>query len=69
MTKVYDLKSDEKLNGDFGTVVYDDDRENDNKEHIPRVKGLTIKKKNKNKPSFPTVKETSLKSNQNKERN
>ena len=48
---------------------HDDDRKNDNKEHIHRAKGRPIKNKKKNKPSSPTVNETSLKATHNKETN
>ena len=47
----------------------DDYSNNDNEEHIPRTKLQPIKKKKKNKPSYPTVKETSLKATNNKETN
>ena len=66
---MYELNSDKELNGEFGTVDYDDDSNHDNKEHIPRAKGLPIKKKKKNKPSSPTVKETPLKATYNKKTN
>ena len=36
--KVYDLNSDEELNGDFGTVDHDNNSNNDNKYHILRAK-------------------------------
>ena len=69
MAKVYDLNSDEELNGDFGTEYHNNYRGNDNEEHINRAKGLPIKNKKKNKPYFPTVKETFLKTTHKKETN
>ena len=67
--KVYDLNSDDKINGDFGTIDHENDINNDNKEHIPRAKVRPINNNNNNKPSPPTVKETSLKTTQDKETN
>ena len=59
--KVYDLNSDDKINGDFGTIDHENDINNDNKEHINKAKVQTIKNSRKNKPSFLTVKKSSLK--------
>ena len=53
---MYDLNSDEELNGDFGMEDHDKDRKNDNEEHIPGEKVQPIKNKNKNKLYYPTVK-------------
>ena len=64
--KVYGLHSDKELNWDLGTEYHKNDSDNDNKEHIPRVKGWPIKKKKDNKPYPPTVKETFLKATHNK---
>ena len=36
---VYGLDSDGEPNGDFGIAEHDDNRNNDNKDHIPRAKG------------------------------
>ena len=69
---MYDLNSDEELNGDFRTADHDNDSGNDKEEHTPREKGRPINKNNKNnknKPSSPTVKETFLKATHNKETN
>ena len=66
---MYDLNIDKELNGDFRTSDHDDNRKNGNKEHIPTAKLRPIQKNKKNKPSSPTVKETSLKSTHAKETN
>ena len=66
---MYDPDSDYKLNGDFGMEYYDDNSDNDSKDHIPRARGRSIKKNKKNKPLYLTLKETSLKLNPTKETN
>ena len=67
MAKVYDLNSDEELNGDSGKVYHNNSSGNDNEQQKLIEKGQPIKKKNKNKSSSPTVKETFLKAIHNKE--
>ena len=44
MVNMYDPDIDEELNGDFGMQEYDDNRDNDNKEHTSRAKGRTNKR-------------------------
>ena len=66
---MYEPDSDDKINGDFGMSKHDDNRNNDNEEHIPRERGWPIKKTKKNKPSSLTVKEISLKVTHTKEPN
>ena len=58
---MYNPDSKDELNGDFRMVEHDDNIDNDNKYHIPREKWRPIKNTKKNKPSFPTVKKSSLK--------
>ena len=67
--KVYDINSDEEVNGIFGTADHDDDSGNDNENNIPRAKLYSIKNKNKNKPSSPIVKVKFLQSTHYKETN
>ena len=66
---MYDPDSDDKLNGDFVMTEYDDNKNNDNKNHIPREKGRPIENTKKNKPPSLTVKETSPKATHTKETN
>ena len=53
--------SEDELNGYFGMEEHDNNRDNCNKERILRAKGRRIKKTNKNKPFFLTVKWAYLK--------
>ena len=64
---MYEIKRYKELNGDFRTTYHNNNRDNDNKEHIPIAKGSPIKKNNNNETSSPTVNETYLKSAHNKE--
>ena len=41
---MYDPDSEDELNGDLRMSEYDDNRDNDNKEHTSRAKGRTIKR-------------------------
>ena len=66
---MYNLNSDEELNGYSRTATHNNDSGNDNEEHIPRKKGRPINKKKKNIPYYPTVKEKFLKATHNKETN
>ena len=66
---MYDINSDEELNGDFRLVDHDNYSGIDNEEHISRAKRRPIKKKNKNKQSSTTVNVTFLKEIHNKETN
>ena len=36
---MYDPDGYDELNGDFGMAEYDENIDNENKEHIPRAKG------------------------------
>ena len=69
MEKVYKLNSDKEINQDFRMANHDDNRKNNNKEHKHRSKIQPIKRNKNNKPSSPTVKETSLKETHTKENN
>ena len=60
---MYDLNSDEELNGDFGMADHDDNCDTDDKDCIPRAKLKSIKKNNINKLPSLTVKETFLNGN------
>ena len=66
---MYEINSDKELTGYFRTTENDNGIGSHNKEHIPRLKGRPVKKKNKNKPFSPTGKGTYLKATQNKETN
>ena len=48
---MYNLGSQDEINGDFGMAEHYDNSENDNKENIYRAKGKPIKNTKKNKPS------------------
>ena len=58
---MYYRDSDDELNVYFGIVEYYDNRNNNNKENTPRLKGQPIKKTKKKKSSFLTVKKAYLK--------
>ena len=66
---MYDHNSDKELNREFETIDHGNDSNNYNEEFIPRWKGQPIKKKKKNKPSSPIVKEVPLKATHNQENN
>ena len=40
---MYEPDSDDKINGDFGMSKHDDNRNNDNEEHIPREEADQLK--------------------------
>ena len=58
---MYNLGSQDEINGDFGMAEHYDNSDNNNEEHIPRSKWRPIKKNKKSKPSFLTLKKASLK--------
>ena len=49
MSKIDEPDSDVKLNGDFGIIDYDDNRDNYKEEFIPRAKVRPIEHIKKNK--------------------
>ena len=42
---MYDINSEEELNGEFGTAYHNNDSGNDNEDHIPRSKVPPVKNK------------------------
>ena len=62
--KMYEPDNDDELNKEFRMVEHYDNSENYDKQNIPRVKKQPIKNTKENKPSFLTVKKSSLKETQ-----